>query len=259
MPCTSAAETIVRTELARAEEDAFNTVKLPLRTLSPRLLSPEDYVDLSDSRALPLDSAAATPDNPQWPPYIHYGNRGRVRRRPQLTSFPVNTRGFFYYQPHYRIPFGGSIRFRVCQAPDPKYFHLGQDLLTEYGTTWQIPLVAIGSLPRFSLLRSVLQKDGLIPPNFWTEHERLLRDAYTLRLGPNSQVIYECGEPFYVDLSTAMKTVYVATPRLFFPLTSRRMVLRSMETVHSDRWSDKEWASYNWPFESRLHSLQSRP
>ncbi|CDO69816.1 hypothetical protein BN946_scf184803.g14 [Trametes cinnabarina] len=187
-------------------------------------------------------------------PYIYYGNRNPSSGQPaRFTPFPVNTRGLFYYHRHPQIAFGGSIRFRVCQDPDPRYLDLGQDLLTEYGTPWQIPIIAIGRLPRFAILKSVLEQDKLITPKFWTEHKRLLDHAYDWRLGPHSQVIYECEQPFCMNLSSPHNAAYIATPRGLYILSSRKMMVPYIEVVQDDKQQHMEqWMRSPWPFEKGI-------
>ncbi|CDO77949.1 hypothetical protein BN946_scf184720.g3 [Trametes cinnabarina] len=249
-----------KTQPANEPQEEFITVNLPLRTLSPGRLSRDDYVDLSNSRALILDSTdsatLSAPNHTPLPAYIYYNNRSAHHAKPRFTAFPANTRGYFYYRLRFfnrsenHLPYGGSIRFRVCQDSDPRRFEQGQDLLTEYGTPWQMHLLAIGALPRFSLFKSVLQKDELISSDFWDENKRFLRNAFYLRLGPHSQVIYQCGEPFWMDLACPTYAVYVALPKWFYPLTTEKMFLASKRLVQESRErSEEPLSTTRWPFE----------
>ncbi|OSC96875.1 hypothetical protein PYCCODRAFT_1440711 [Trametes coccinea BRFM310] len=248
------------------EYEEMPTVNLSLRTLSPERLSPEDYIDLSDSRVLVKDymtpSNVNDSDNAQLPPYIYYGRRYFVPSQRRFSPFPVNARGFFYYHPHYLFSYGGSIRFRVAQDPDPKLFNHGQDLLTEYGTPWQIPLLALGHLPRLPLLKSVLERDGLVSSTFW-KNAHVVEQAKELRILAHSQVIYRCGEPFYVNLATPNHAIYIATPTTIYALTSRRLFLTDIGLIQQGRWSVPEWAQQYWPFKKgmlicRLEHIRGR-
>ncbi|KAI9066286.1 hypothetical protein FKP32DRAFT_1674032 [Trametes sanguinea] len=238
-------------------QEEIPTVNFRLRTLSPERLTRNDYVDLSDSRVLvsgrPKASDVDDSDSPQSPPYIHYGRRYHLAQPlNEYTPFPMNARGFFYYHPHDFFPFGGSVRFRVTQDPNPRRFYQGQDLMTEYGTIWQIPLLAIGHLPRLALFKSVLEQDELVTSDFWEKHKQLVDRAHELRLVAHSQVIHRCGEPFYVNMATPNHTIHIATSQEILPLTSRRLFLTSMKLIFRGRWYESSWARKNWPFEKGI-------
>lgn len=229
-------------------------VSVPFRTLDRGLLTPEDYVDLSDVRGIAVDAEATTPppenDNNEDLPYIPYGRRqhfidGAVRVTSH-TPFPVNTRGFFYFWCRPLIPVSGSIRFRVVQGPDPKLFNQGMDLLNEFGTPWEIPLLAIAGVERYVCLRDVLLR---LRPGLHAREslERVgalkassSRPGET-RFGPLSQVVYEVGEPFYISLVSHNEAVFFAGDEQIYKLYARNFLNAHF---HSD-----------WPYEgaSRLY------
>ncbi|KAI9000457.1 hypothetical protein BD414DRAFT_471645 [Trametes punicea] len=217
--------------------DTHPIITVPLRTLDHRKLSSGDYVDLSDCRAVAVDPAATSyPDDPSatshsmgttamdsdfeaeptlMRPYINYGFRQKFNanyqvRVLQYLPFPTNTQGFFYFRRD-ALPIAGSVRFRVTWSDDLASFGRGVDLLTEHGVQWQIPLLAIAHSPRYELLRTTLERDGLVSRRVWGHCATLLEIMQTGRMnpGPMSQLIFETGESFYVDAARASQQIIV--------------------------------------------------
>ncbi|KAI0648990.1 hypothetical protein C8Q79DRAFT_485879 [Trametes meyenii] len=185
-------------------EDHPHITEWSVRTLSPQALRPADFLDLSD-RHVRLAGPTMTNDNPRLPPIISYDLRGANDYSP----FPVNARGFFYYQPHPVVAIGGSIRFRVVQKPDPSLFSSGVDLLTPFGTPWQMPSLALAHLRRYSFLREAVQREGLVAPQTFLQHVGLVESAKEAQIIPQSQLVYMMGEPFYIDLTVPYNKVYL--------------------------------------------------
>lgn len=210
------------------------TVDVALRTLRPDNLVASDSVDLSDARGVAYDPAHfdAHPDasTSGYVPYLTYGRR-QIRnailktRVLTYTPFPVNTRGFFYYRAHPSVPEGGSLRFRVVPSRDPAHFATGADLETEFGTPWQIPLVAIATQPRLALVRALLEREGLVTQAGWTRAVALEESLAPNRVGAMSQIVFQAGEPFYVDLADPEQTVYVAGDGVLQRVTPRNMFI----------------------------------
>ncbi|EIW57662.1 uncharacterized protein TRAVEDRAFT_48693 [Trametes versicolor FP-101664 SS1] len=210
------------------------TVDVALRTLRPDNLVASDSVDLSDARGVAYDPAHfdAHPDanTSGYVPYLTYGRRqtrNAVLKTRVLTytPFPVNTRGFFYYRAHPSVPEGGSLRFRVVPSRDPADFATGADLETEFGTPWQIALVAIATQPRLALVRAVLEREELVSPAGWTRAAALEESLGQNRVGAMSQIVFQAGEPFYVDLADPEQTVYVAGDGVLQRVTPRHMFI----------------------------------
>ncbi|KAI9000456.1 hypothetical protein BD414DRAFT_471644 [Trametes punicea] len=235
-------------------------VPICLRTLSPRSLSPEDYVDLSDSTALVLDPTASASPHPihmgHSVPSITYGLRmhptaSSIPGAPQYTPFPVNTRGFFYYYKDHEIPFGGSLRFRVTQKPNLGLFLHGQDLLTEYGTVWEMPLLLFANLERYALLKTILHRDGLIEPDFSARYANILGQANDGYSDPYSQLVYRCGQAFYVDLTRPHQRIYVTTGQVCYCMTPRDVFLPYNELFDDPRLAAvKASVTQRWPFKA---------
>ncbi|KAI0707235.1 hypothetical protein C8Q76DRAFT_147606 [Earliella scabrosa] len=132
-----------------------------VRTLHRKWLSPDDHIDLSDCRGVIVDPSSHQSPDPILlarentdAAYVSYARQERLtvdgtHRLLTYSPFPVNTRGFLYLNKHPKIPMASSLRFRLTQNPDPRSFAQGIDLQTDYGTPWQIPLLALATQPRF--------------------------------------------------------------------------------------------------------------
>ncbi|KAI0833625.1 hypothetical protein BC628DRAFT_1344605 [Trametes gibbosa] len=202
------------------------TTDVEMRTLLHDHLVPSDFVDLSNSRGVAYNPDPFAPA-PKETPYLTYGRRHKPgpdnTRIIHYTPFPVNTRGFFYYFQHPRIPEGGSIRFRVMQTNDPKQFSKGQDLLNEFGTPWQIPLLSVATQTRYEIIKDVLEFEGAVSPELFKRCEDLTSTIDHHIIGPMSQVICEIMEPFYLDLSNPDMAVWVAADELLYKMTARKI------------------------------------
>ncbi|OJT06627.1 hypothetical protein TRAPUB_2517 [Trametes pubescens] len=193
-------------DVTTGDIDPSPLVPWTLRTLFRHKLTAEDYVDLSDAHAIAVHPNGPAASVSQKPPVISYGWRVTGER---YTPFPVNTRGFFYYHPHPRSPFGGSIRFRVAQTADPTRFPEGQDLLNEYGTTWEFPLLAALHLDRYSVLRDAISRCAIVTPKLLAKHPMLVKSARGWYLDAHTQCVNEAREPFYVDLADWKQKIIV--------------------------------------------------
>lgn len=206
-----------------ADLRAHHLVPWRLRTLDQDKLTAEDYVDLSDSCALAVYYKCVSLPmalSKKLPGIISYAVREGGK---EYTSFPVNTRGFFYYLPHPRSPLGGSIRFKVTQTTDPARFREGQDLLDEHGTTWTFPLLAALHLDRYAVLRERMLKSGIVTPELLAQHAELLDTAHRWFLGAHVQYVNEAREPFYVDLADWKQKVFVPGDRGLFSLALKTL------------------------------------
>ena len=146
--------------------------------------------------------------------YVSYARQERLtvdgtHRLLTYSPFPVNTRGFLYLNKHPKIPMASSLRFRLTQNPDPRSFAQGIDLQTEYGTPWQIPLLALATQPRFDVLRQILRRDRFVTDQLLARCQDLVatgKQRY-YGVGPWSQLIFETRQPFYLDLSAPRSAI----------------------------------------------------
>lgn len=199
------------------------SVDVELRTLLKDHLIPGDFVDLSNSRGVAYNPAPFALA-PKQTPYLTYGRRHKLvkdNRVIQYTPFPVNTRGFFYYRQHPRVAEGGSIRFRVMQTNDPTQFMRGQDLLNEYGTPWEIPLISVATNARYEAIKELLEFEGAVSRKLFARCEMLAGSIGHQNIGPMTQVIYETGEPFYLDLGSPDLAIWIAAKDMLCKMTVR--------------------------------------
>ncbi|KAI0696319.1 hypothetical protein C8T65DRAFT_615505 [Cerioporus squamosus] len=195
--------------LPRAYTPSPESRPVPLRTLFSGWLKAEDYVDLSDARGILVDPASGAPTGQSFDaPYITYGrteNKLEDKLLIKYFPFPVNTRGHLYYRRHPRFPIAGALRFRLTQTPDAmrdNAYARAPDLLTEYGTPWEIPLLALASNPRFTLAQDVLRRDGFLVDGALERCSEMCALAQDhARIGPFSQLIYEPKQPFYLNFA----------------------------------------------------------
>ncbi|KAI0636047.1 hypothetical protein C8Q77DRAFT_1071897 [Trametes polyzona] len=180
-------------------------IEVGLGRLRPTHLTRDDFVDLSDGRAVLRPVAQPDSSENETLTWIAYSRRicnspsGRSVAR--LEPFPVNTRGFFYYRHNQAVPEASSIRFHVSPTGNPRIHGHGElDLQTEYGTPWQIPLIAIATEPRLVHLRRTMERQKIVPQPVWDKCEALVKTHPKSSLGPASQVVCALGEPFYVNL-----------------------------------------------------------
>ncbi|KAI0787528.1 hypothetical protein C8Q74DRAFT_1436761 [Fomes fomentarius] len=235
------------TKPAIYDQDKFQKKPVHIRTLYRDWLHADDFVDLSDGRGVVIDPRTGRLNDPEAlssanAAYITYGRRERMEGRNRVLShqpFPVNTRGFFYFHRHPRIPMASSLRFRLLQTPDPRAFAKGNDLLTEFGTPWQISLLAIAKSPRYSILREILLRDRFVTNNLLTRCEEMVAPRMHYSVGPWNQLVFETLEPFYLDLSkptngivlVGMENIYPTPlnsmfPRINYPFKSGRLICR---------------------------------
>ncbi|OSC96874.1 hypothetical protein PYCCODRAFT_1214484 [Trametes coccinea BRFM310] len=251
---------------------------LALRTLDPKKLRSEDYLDLSDLRARivdpttnPVSSVNRDPSaldgpppgirTPEEPgnvkedlgpqPILNYGRRRTFTSESsitlQFTAFPTNARGFLYYREHPRVLGAGSIRFRVTQSSDPRSFDGGVDLLTEDGLPWRFPLAAVIASERYRAVREVLARDSFLDKQLEAHVASLLRELrwmFDLGIGPYSQLVYELFEPFCVDLSDPAQMIYIVGDETIFPLCTREILVRT-----PFKSSDMNKLRPHWPYE----------
>ncbi len=141
--------------------------------------------------------------------------------------FPVNTRGFFYFFRHPRIPMASALRFRLTQNPDPHAFAKGNDLLTEFGTPWQISLLAIAKSPRYSILREILLRDRFVTNQLLTRCEEMMAPRFKYAIGPWNQLVFETLEPFYLDLSKPTNGIVLVGMENLYPTPLTAMFSRA--------------------------------
>ncbi|KAI0359734.1 hypothetical protein OH77DRAFT_1419034 [Trametes cingulata] len=216
-----------------------------VRSLQRRNLTPQDYVDLSNARALAIDPSAEVNAKPEdrepLPPFITYG----FRKPFTFTPFPINTRGFFYYWHRPRALLGGSIRFRVMQEADPHRFAHGYDLLNEYGTPWEMSLLALSHLRRYASLWDALRRDKIHSFELLKRSTALLSSAHDLDIRFEDQLIRSAGQPFYVDLTQPRQKLHLLGNRILHLVRAHQLFLAP---TPPDLQHEKMRALQRWPF-----------
>ncbi|TBU54997.1 hypothetical protein BD310DRAFT_718106 [Dichomitus squalens] len=137
-----------------------------IRTLDPTKLSPRDYVDFSMLRQPNVELVAQSSDlNDASNALLGRLSATINARGIRDGKFPPNTAGFLYYHtPPYSPPLAGEVRFRITPSPDTASLSEGNDLLTEYGIPWKIPLLHMTDKKGYTGLQTLLLRDGLVTP-----------------------------------------------------------------------------------------------
>ncbi|KAI0359733.1 hypothetical protein OH77DRAFT_1419032 [Trametes cingulata] len=219
-------------------------LRMKLNTLDPRRLASRDFVDVSGKTGFVVDRKA------KGTPSLKDGTLSNInydRRRFRTEDgehvfhdmpFPANTHGYVYYRARPHAEVAGSLRFRVTQGRDPQFFQHGEDLLTVYGSPWQIPLVAIATSARCVVLRKMLEEDGLVTPEALEQCKRLAPTADPILISPQTQIVGEVGDPFHVNLRSPRGRTLIAGDNSFYHLLRKDVFLSNLR-MYAD-----------WPYES---------
>ncbi|KAH9918391.1 uncharacterized protein BXZ73DRAFT_4371, partial [Epithele typhae] len=188
-----------------------------IRTLARHHLSPDDSIDLSGVQArlssLPntpptVDAASVDQSDPPMLPYWRKSVYGEdVRRALSYLPFPAGTVGHFFYH-HSRVsPMAGSLQFRLYS---PEEGMSGNNvLLNEYGTPWNVPLLAIAWEPRLQGLKQVLVSEGLVPQQLMDYCAQYVPER-NCGVGPFTQLVFHKMQTFYVDLTDPYQQFIIA-------------------------------------------------
>jgi hypothetical protein len=164
-----------------------------LRTLRPERLSVvgQEVVDLSGKLS----------------PVVPFINGRKLKYMYETTprlSFPINTRGFFYYH----MPTDGpelyaGVRFRICDSPEA--FEHGRDLLDPRGDVWGPKILELIKNREKEGFLALLRAENLID-------EALIHDINKLDLTQNvRRSQYSLFAPFYLNLALAKRQLTYVT------------------------------------------------
>ncbi|KAI0064514.1 hypothetical protein BV25DRAFT_1822876 [Artomyces pyxidatus] len=174
-----------------------NSKKLPprrgdvtlIRTLDPKRLQREDFVDLSHRlrRGYGIPSVSSNA-------MAVCGYTSSEKRDP----FPGGTRGFFYYHPPTPPDtILGEVRFRVTASDDPASFSTGSDLIGPGARPWRVPPSVMSPTVRSgAAFGQLLLAEKLVTQaqlDLWTQLPRENSDTVPL--------LTHFGQPFFVDFS----------------------------------------------------------
>ncbi|KAJ7664857.1 hypothetical protein B0H17DRAFT_295631 [Mycena rosella] len=164
-------------------------------TLTPSLLTPADYIDLSGkARAAVHFPTSETHD---FFPYTSAGN----------IPFPKHSRGFLYYQSDAHAgPLEGSIRFRLTPDNSPASFPRGQDLRAPSGFPWQILLPQVACRDHYTFIGAQLVHEKLITLDQLSRCRAVF--ASRARMAPQ-HTVFRLDSPFYVNFAKHLTVTVV--------------------------------------------------
>ncbi|KAF8200114.1 hypothetical protein BJ912DRAFT_622367 [Pholiota molesta] len=164
-----------------------------LRTLRPERLSVvgQEVVDLSGKLS----------------PVVPFINGRKLKYMYETTprlSFPINTRGFFYYYTPTDGPeLYAGVRFRICDSPEA--FEHGRDLLDPRGDVWGPKILELIKNREKEGFLALLRAENLID-------EALIHDINKLDLTQNvRRSQYSLFAPFYLNLALAKRQLTYVT------------------------------------------------
>ncbi|KAJ7700380.1 hypothetical protein B0H17DRAFT_1047116 [Mycena rosella] len=169
-------------------------------TLNPSLITPADYIDISQRMGFTVAFPGATVNGPQHEfPYVH--EYPYSSNHPEQLPFPRHSRGFLYYQSDPQAgPLEGGVRLRVTPNNSPSSFPGGQDLLTPYGLPWQISLAQVACRPLYAPIGVQLVNETLVT----LDQLSRCRDIFTSRasLAPQYQyTLFSLASTFPVNFA----------------------------------------------------------
>ena len=168
---------------------------ITLRTLHPSRFveTQQQVVDLS---GLTRKRVKVLFDHPRWPSPLRAIRISNLISNEQVSRFPENTRGFFYYLSG--MPeLAGGVRFRICD--DAAAFDAGRDLVLR-GKPWEAQLVDIIRCDVYRSFIPVLLRDKLVD-------EDLLLDAKKCQHAWNTRDrFYSFSDPFILQLHQRVVT-----------------------------------------------------
>ncbi|KAJ7113930.1 hypothetical protein C8R44DRAFT_740806 [Mycena epipterygia] len=169
-----------------------------ISTLTPKLLTPEDVLDLSRKKKIRINFPGASILNDARLGYINTGKGGGQGGGDQI-PFPPHSRGFLYYhsEPH-AAPLEGGLRFRVTSDNSPSSFPRGQDLLAPWGLPWQIILPQISCNTDYIAVSDQLLHENLVKE----EQLSRCRDIFGERLIYPQYILYRLDSPFLLNFAS---------------------------------------------------------
>ncbi len=171
---------------------------ITLRTLRPSsfIETGQQIVDLSGRTRKTVKILF---DHPRWPSPLGAIRISNLISNDQVSRFPENTRGFFYYLPR-AIELAGGVRFRVCD--DAAAFDAGCDLVIR-DKPWEAQLVDITRCDVYRSFIPVLLRDKLVD-------EDLLLDAKKCQHAWNTRErFYSLWDPFILQLDQRVDHLWV--------------------------------------------------
>ncbi|KAJ7110625.1 hypothetical protein C8R44DRAFT_856894 [Mycena epipterygia] len=152
-----------------------------ISTLDPKLLQPEDILDISHKKSSTIHfQDSGIPRGPGAELFY-------IQTKTGHPPFPPNSRGFLYYHSEaHASPLASSVRFRLTPDNTPSSFLRGQDLLAPCGLPWRISLPQIACHTGHTKLRKQLLHENLATEeqlshcrDIFREHPRIY-PQYTL-------------------------------------------------------------------------------
>ncbi|KAI0775088.1 hypothetical protein BD413DRAFT_293241 [Trametes elegans] len=238
-----------------------------VRTLDIDKVTRADYLDLSDIVVAPVKSGSTASSGHLL--FVSYSRRPvpacateaqdapqrPTGRRPPFSKwaylpFPANTHGCFYFYRNPTVPAASGVRFRVTPKDEhdahgpagTDWFARGQDLQTEHGTTWEIPLLVLAQNEAMhTAFVGALLRDGLVKREDLRRVKALINslpENGKQKLPQAAQVVGEPGVPFFVDLARPADSIYVVGNQKLFSLSNRYMFD-----------VDQEDDAHAWPYE----------
>lgn len=166
-----------------------------LRTLRPNSIA-ETWQQIVDLSGLTRKCVKVPFDHPRWPSPSQGIRISNSIFDEQVTRFPDNTRGFFYYRPG--VPaLAGGVRFRVCD--NAAAFDAGCDLMFR-GRPWEAQLVDITRCDVYRSFIPVLLAEGLVDEDLLLDAKKS-QDAWNTR-----ERFYSFSDPFILPLQQKVFT-----------------------------------------------------
>ncbi|KAJ6546028.1 hypothetical protein DFH09DRAFT_1171827 [Mycena vulgaris] len=137
-------------------------------TLNPSLITPTDYLDISQRKSITIRFALAHPSGRSMLRYysgVQSTEHARSTQPKRFTRipFPAHTQGFLYYSSAtYASPLEGGLRFRCTTGNSPSSFHRGHDLLATPGFPWHISLPQLACRTGYAWITKQLVYENLV-------------------------------------------------------------------------------------------------
>ncbi|KAF7352218.1 hypothetical protein MVEN_01185100 [Mycena venus] len=196
-------------------------------TLDPTLLSPSDYLDLSQRRSFTVPFPKSSYKETSRIVYCTKHDREDFR---EDLPFPPKTAGFLYYHRELdAAPLEGSIRFRVTSENSPSSFLNGQDLLLPSGSPWQILLPQLAVHSRYTRIRDQLLHEKLATEQQFSECLTLFRDHRLRRPEFN---LFRLSQQFPIGFSQGIYLTIISTPLHMLEFSRIFTAFIDQEVVH---------------------------
>ncbi|KAJ7692127.1 hypothetical protein B0H17DRAFT_547179 [Mycena rosella] len=167
-PESPAPSTGPRSRTVQPKRPEVSTKSHNVSTLSQALLTPADYIDISQCMACRITFPGATQPDHGFPyGFVHRenppGQNHKVHAEP--VPFPPHSRGFLYYQTDPQAgPLERQRPLRLTPDNSPASFPAGEDLRAPHGLPWQIALSQVASRSLYAPVGAQLVTDALVTP-----------------------------------------------------------------------------------------------